>query len=130
MKVPSLAFCAMMTIGFATMSTRSADDSLHLTLRSRQSSGSGNFTLNEKKVEWNSKKTALIICDMWDDHWCKSAAKRVVEMAGPLNEVVKQARARGIFIIHAPSSVTDFYKDTPQRKRALAAPFAPTPIPL
>jgi len=84
----------------------------------------------EKQVTWDSKKTALIICDMWDDHWCKSASRRGAEMAGPLNDVVKEARAKGIFIIHAPSSVTGFYKDTPQRKRAQAAPFAKTPAPL
>jgi len=51
-------------------------------------------------------------------------------MAGPLNEMVKAARARGVFIIHAPSTCTAFYKDTPQRKLALAAPFAKTPVPL
>ena len=53
-----------------------------------------------------------------------------LEMAGPLNEVVKAARSRGVFIIHAPSSVTAFYKDTPQRKLAHAAPFAKTPVAL
>ena len=25
------------------------------------------------------RKTAIIVCDMWDDHWCKSAARRVGE---------------------------------------------------
>ena len=28
----------------------------------------------EKTVEWDPRHTALIVCDMWDDHWCKSAA--------------------------------------------------------
>jgi nicotinamidase-related amidase len=67
---------------------------------------------------------------MWDDHWCKSAAGRVVELAGPMNELVKTARAKGVFIIHSPSSVVSFYKDTPQRKRAEQAPFAKPPVPL
>jgi nicotinamidase-related amidase len=84
----------------------------------------------EKKETWQPAQTALIICDMWDDHWCRSAARRVVELAGPLNETVKAARAAGVFIIHAPSSVTSFYKDTAQRTRALASPFAATPVPL
>ncbi|HTD68772.1 MAG TPA: protein-signal peptide and transmembrane prediction [Candidatus Limnocylindria bacterium] len=75
-------------------------------------------------------RTALIICDMWDDHWCKSAARRVGEMAGPFNEMVKQARARGVFIIHAPSTCTGFYKDTPQRRRAQSVPFVKAPVPL
>jgi len=67
---------------------------------------------------------------MWDDHWCRSAARRVGEMAGPLNELLKQARRQGMFVIHAPSSVTRFYEGTPQRRRAQSAPFAKTPIPL
>jgi nicotinamidase-related amidase len=103
---------------------------LHLTLRSREREKDNQFRVVEKKVTWDPKKTALIICDMWDDHWCKSAARRVTELAGPLNEVVKKARAQGVFIIHAPSSVTSFYKDTPQRKLAQTAPFAKTPVPL
>jgi nicotinamidase-related amidase len=84
----------------------------------------------EKPATWDPKKTALIICDMWDDHWCKSAARRVGEMAGPFNDMVKMARGRGVFIIHAPSTCTGFYKDTPQRKRAQAARFSKTPAPL
>lgn len=103
---------------------------LELTLRSRVKGETGGYTVVEKKAVWDPKKTALIVCDTWDAHWCKSAARRVGELAGPLNEVVKRARAQGMLIIHAPSSVTDFYKDTPQRKLAQAAPFAKTPVPL
>jgi nicotinamidase-related amidase len=102
-----------------------ADESLQLHLRARTKDGA-----REETAAWNPKKTALIICDMWDDHWCKSAARRVVEMAGPLNDVVKTARAKGVFVIHAPSTCTDFYKDTRQRKLAQAAPFVATPVPL
>ncbi len=79
---------------------------------------------------WATEKTAIIVCDMWDQHWCKSAARRVAEMAGPLNETLKVARTKGVFIIHAPSTATGFYKDTPQRRFAQQAPYSPTPIPL
>ena len=79
---------------------------LSLALRSR--TGPDADQAVAKKVEWKASQTALIICDMWDDHWCKSAARRVVELAGPMNEVVRQARSMGILIIHAPSSVVDF----------------------
>jgi hypothetical protein len=51
-------------------------------------------------------------------------------MAGPLNETLKLARSRGAFVIHAPSTVTGFYKGTPQRLRAQQAPYSPTPVPL
>ena len=84
----------------------------------------------ESTVEWVPSKTALIICDMWDNHWCKGAARRVEELAGPMNKVVQEARRRGLFIIHAPSTTVDFYKETPQRKRAQNARFVKTGAPL
>src|ERR1700736_556358 len=107
-----------------------ATQPLRLTLRARIKGDGDRYSVVEKKADWNPKNTALIICDMWDDHWCKSAARRVAEMAGPLNETVKAARAKGVFIIHAPSSVTSFYKNTPERKGAQDAPFARTPAAL
>jgi len=105
-----------------------AEAKLSLALRSR--TGPDLDQAATKKVEWKASQTALIICDMWDDHWCKSAARRVVELAGPMDEVVKKARSMGILIIHAPSSVVDFYKSAPQRKYAQGAPFAKSPVPL
>ena len=109
-----------------------ANAPLRLNLRSQVKSADSpnSFATVETRADWDPKKTAIIICDMWDDHWCKSAAKRVAELAKPMNEVVKAARARGVFVIHSPSSVVDFYKDTPQRKRAQSAPFAKPPLPL
>ncbi len=117
---------------FAHLSLNAREDKnlLHLTLRSRVKGEGERWTVAEKKAAWDPKKTALIICDMWDDHWCRSAARRLVELAGPLNEVVKTLRSRGVFIIHAPSTCTTFYKETPQRKLAQSAPFAKTPVPL
>ena len=112
---------------FLAMTTTLFAEPLTLTLRSRAKSDG---TISENRAQWDPRKTAIIVCDMWDDHWCKSAARRVTELAGPLNDMLKAARARGIFIIHSPSTVTDFYKDTPQRKLAQSAPFARTPVPL
>ena len=81
-------------------------------------------------TEWNPQKTAIVICDMWDKHWCPNSTLRVAEMAPRMNEVVKAARLRGVFIIHCPSDTMDFYKDTPQRKLAQAAPVVETKRPL
>jgi nicotinamidase-related amidase len=66
------------------------------------------------------KKTAIIVCDMWDDHWCQSAAKRCAELAKQAEPVLKAARAKGITIVHAPSECMKFYEDHPARKRMLA----------
>ena len=81
-------------------------------------------------LHWAPSRTAIIVCDMWDDHWCQGAAARVAELAPKLDRVLDQARSRGVFIIHAPSSVVDFYAHTPQRKRAMEARFSSTPTPL
>src|SRR5262249_13194864 len=98
---------AMLGIVPFTLNAPAADGALQLNLRSRtKAAGTERSTAVERKVAWEPKRTALIICDMWDDHWCKSAARRVAEMAGPLNDVVKAARVRGVFIIHAPSTCT------------------------
>jgi len=104
---------------------------LQLTLRSRAvAPGAMPVPATEQKAVWDASKTAIIVCDMWDQHWCKSAAARVGELAVPMNEMLKTARARGMFIIHAPSTCTNFYKNSPQRKRAIEAPYAKTPVPL
>jgi len=116
-------FLVMLSSGYSA-----EPNPFRLTLRSRDAAQPG--VVVEKQAAWDPRKTALIICDMWDDHWCKSAARRVTELAGPMNKVVQTARERGVFIIHAPSSVTAFYRETPQRKLAQKAPFAKTPAPL
>ncbi len=105
-------------------------DSLLLHTRARLRSQDGTVETIGDELRWAPSKTAIIIVDMWDDHWCESAAERVAELAIPMNEVVSAARDRGVFVIHAPSSTVDFYEGTAQRRRAQTAPFAATPVPL
>ena len=78
----------------------------------------GAFIIVNEIQEWNGNETAIIICDMWDEHWCKGATRRVAEMAGPLNDVVSIARDKGVQIVHAPSDCMDYYKNHPARKLA------------
>ena len=79
-------------------------------------------------VHWDRQQTAIIICDMWDDHTCKAAAQRVAEMVPTMNRMVSAARETGVLIIHAPSGTMSFYDDTPQRRRAMEAPLTESPI--
>ena len=76
--------------------------------------------------------TAIVICDMWDKHWCSGATKRVAEMAPRMDHVLTKARSAGIAVIHAPSETMAFYETSPQRKRILAFPAVrpPTALPL
>lgn len=82
----------------------------------------------KESVYWKPEQTAIIVCDMWDDHTCKQAARRVAEMAPHMNKTLNAARKKGVFIIHAPSGRMNFYDGTPGRQRALDAPFAEAPL--
>lgn len=72
-------------------------------------------------------KTAIVVCDMWDDHWCKKASERCGELAKRAEPVLKACRAAGMTIIHCPSDTMAFYKDSPARKRSQDAPKADPP---
>ena len=91
---------------------------------------SGKYHSITEKGSWDASKTAIVICDMWDDHYCRNAARRVGEMAGRMNETIKAARDKGALIIHCPSGCMDVYKDTAQRKLAQSAPEVKTKVPL
>lgn len=90
------------------------------------SPNTGRFHAINKQLSWQPKETAVVICDMWDAHWCQGASSRVAEMAPRMNEVVKQLRAAGVLIIHAPSQCMQAYEEAPARRRALAAPVVET----
>ena len=103
-----------------------------LPLRSRVEAyrGSGVFrevTVNE---EIDPAASAIILCDMWNSHWCKGAVDRVNQMVGRFNPFLKSARSAGMLIVHAPSDTMEFYKDAPQRQKALSTPKVATPQPL
>ena len=104
---------------------------IKLTLRDRPSpKGEKPVAPRERTVEWAAAETAIIICDMWDDHYCKSAAQRVKVMVPRMNETITHARSRGVQIIHSPSGTLDLYTDTPHRKRVMNAKAAKPPTPL
>ena len=69
-----------------------------------------------------ASETALILCDVWDKHWCEPAAERLDALVPRMEEVVRACRAAGVQIIHAPSDTMAFYEGTPGRRRMQAAP--------
>jgi nicotinamidase-related amidase len=74
--------------------------------------------------------TAVLICDMWDKHWCTGASGRVAALAQRMEPFLEAARKAGIQIIHAPSETMEFYQNAPQRKRILAVGTIDPPAPL
>ena len=94
-----------------------------LTLRFRVEKAGG-YEVATRAEAWPARKTAVIVCDMWDAHHCLNAVRREEEMVPRMNDFLTKARDRGALIVHAPSSCMDPYKDHPARKRAEAAPAA------
>ena len=120
----------MGTLGMARLlaAAKTTSRTIRLPLRTRVEAFKGTGVWEEVhfEKEFPVAETGLLICDMWDNHWCSGAARRVNALAKVMAPVVDQARAGGIQIIHAPSDVMEFYKDFPQRKRMLAlAPVSP-----
>lgn len=100
-----------------------------LRLRARRRAASGESPVREESLRWNPEKTAAILCDMWDVHWCASATARVAAMAPKMNALVRELRRKGALIIHAPSDTMDYYADHPGRELARQAPIS-SDIPL
>lgn len=103
-----------------------------LTLRTRRQvelrPGGGEWRVLEEELRLDPVRLAVLICDMWDKHWCTSATRRVNELAPAMDEAVRSARAMGAFIIHCPSETMEWYEGTPQRHRAMQAPRAEMPV--
>ena len=134
MNVRRFGKLALASVMFAGLSYRMPDvawgvssgKQLVFATRSREplTDDANRFRVVQNKVEWDPKQTAIIICDVWDQHWCKGATRRGAELAPRINEVVSKARDRGVLIVHAPSGTMDSYQDYPGRKIARNAPKA------
>ncbi len=74
-----------------------------------------------------TRQTALLLCDVWDRHWCRGANERLATLLPRMSETVTRLRERGVLIIHAPSETMSFYAGTPARERVLAIPRVTPP---
>src|SRR4051812_9866662 len=109
---PTVLLCVLACFLPACASKPADDHMLHLNLRSRAADSGAPATAPvaaaEQPPTWHPHKPGIIVVDMWDDHWCSGAARRASELAVPMNAMLKTARAKGVLIIPAPSSVTSF----------------------
>ena len=78
-------------------------DGIAIRMQRRVAAGGSGSEVVTAVQQWNPHETAIIICDMWNQHWCKGATSRVAELAPRLNQVIAVARQQGMLIVHAPS---------------------------
>lgn len=124
-----LSVIALLLVAVAPATATAAEDAtpaekiLKLPVRSRVEAfkGSGEYREVALETEFAANQTALVICDVWDRHWCQNATRRCDALARQMAPLVEAARAAGVQIVHAPSGTMDFYRDTPARLRAVKA---------
>jgi nicotinamidase-related amidase len=122
---PRLTLAFVMACSAANTVLWAAPLELKLRRLVRSEPGVDQWKAVQTVAEWDPAGTAVVICDMWDKHWCKGASARVAEMAPRMNQLVSELRNRGVLIIHCPSGTMKFYEGTAGRKLAEAAPKAP-----
>ena len=128
LSVIALLLATASTAVVAAEDATTAEKILKLPVRSRVEAfkGSGDYREVALDTEFPAAQTALVICDVWDRHWCQNATRRCDALARQMAPLVEAARAAGVQIVHAPSGTMDFYRDTPARLRAVkAAPVEP-----
>lgn len=104
-----------------------ADESLQMTLRSRDASQENGDRVKLEKQRWNAGKTAVIVCDMWNAHHCYRAVQRETEMVPRMNQLISSLRDSGCVVIHAPSGCMDYYAQNPARSRVRTVPASKLP---
>jgi len=80
-------------------------------------------------AHWTASRTAVVVCDLWDSHWCQSAVSRLQELVPRVERFLSIARDNGMFIVHSPSETLDQYTNHPARLRAQAALRGRPPLP-
>jgi hypothetical protein len=108
---------------FCRLGAASAAD-LELTLQTRDPK-TGEIRHVTEKV--NPRNIGVIAVDVWNFHWCKTAAMRVDAFVPRMNKALEAARDLGMTVMLCPSDVVDNYVGYPQRESVLAMKLVAVP---
>lgn len=117
-------FIMLIANGIAMLPAAADDIELSLRYQVETSSGSGRYHRLIRSEAWKPEETAVIVCDVWDYHHCLNAVRRLEEFGPRLNNVLADARSRGMTIIHSPSDCMPAYEGHSARQRAIETPQA------
>jgi nicotinamidase-related amidase len=106
------------------MAQSSVGKKLKMTFQTRDAV-SGEVILTPGEIE--PSKTAIIVIDMWNSHWCMTASQRVSAMVPRMNKVLGIARQLGMQVIWNPSDVITAYSGYPQYEKAIAVEHRTAP---
>jgi len=120
----TLAFVCASVLASAAAAEDNTNEAIKLELH-RRDPASGQVVVTKQEID--PAKTAIVVIDMWDRHWCKTYTARVGNMVPRMNKTLDAARKLGVQVVFAPSDVVGFYADYPQRKAMEAIPDQPFP---
>ena len=73
------------------------------------------------------RKTAIVIVDPWNYHWCMTWTTQVGTTAARMNKALDGVRQLGMQVIWGPTDVAGMYVGWPQRERALGVQYLAVP---
>src|SRR4051794_33850484 len=98
----TVALCTLVALASCPAHASAAGEAaLHLRAKSRVETTpgqGGQYAVVERPLEWDAKQTAVIVIDVWDQHWCKGANERLAPLVPRMNAVVSNMRERGALI--------------------------------
>ncbi|MDR3715081.1 MAG: NPCBM/NEW2 domain-containing protein, partial [Puia sp.] len=107
----------------ASAQSSSPGDSVIVEYSTRDSNNQ--VIVRQEKVD--PRTVGIVVIDMWNWHWCKTAAARVGCMVPRMNKCLEGARKMGMQVFLCPTDVANNYVGTPQREQALAVNKLPLP---
>jgi nicotinamidase-related amidase len=114
---PILSAVAALCMAFAFVGACSGAE-IALSLQTR--GPDGRIAVERTTIE--PSRVGIVVVDMWNYHWCKTAAMRVGSLVPRMNRVLDAARAMGMTVMLCPSDVVDNYVGWTQRERIFAMP--------
>jgi len=123
-----LRWLPIAVLALAPLGAGTAEITVNLRSRVEAFKGTGEWREVHLQETLPAEKTAVIVCDMWDKHWCRGATGRVNSLVQKMEPFLEAARKQSIQIIHAPSETMTFYQNAPQRQRMLALPKIEPPV--
>jgi hypothetical protein len=66
----------MLVSGFLAAASNAQTLDLHIRSRAPAAADTNEWQTVEKTTGWDAKRTAIVVCDMWDKHWCPDATAR------------------------------------------------------
>jgi hypothetical protein len=117
--------CCLITLTLAmALAQRARAETIEVTLQTRDAKTGHVAT---KKVKLDPLKTAVIVVDPWNYHWCMTWSEQAGGAVPRMNNVLRGARRLGMQVLWAPTDVASMYSGYPQRERALAFRYVKVP---